>query len=442
VSELRDDAATIVQKTLRDLEIRFGRQLAADEREDIAQEAYAKVLAAEEGGSEVRAPLAMVRRSAVNVAIDRLRRSSRKDVALTEAHPAVARTDTDPATVILTRADLARGIEAAEQLPPKQQAVYRATVIDGLSPSDACRRLAMPRSTFFKYRDQAIAHVQSAQLGEAESRFAGGEEKLLSAYALGLANARERARVRRLLRHDPRARVLLRELKRGHELAAGALPALLIVGRVPDPAGVTERVTAAVGRIRDLIQDAAHRTAREAADTAGASAGAAGKGAGAAGAGLIAKLTVGGGGSAAIACLVGGGALVACVATGVLPTPLNTESGDARAPVEHQPSHAAPRPPRVADIADLQQLSEADSADAPSAGGEDHRNRPRRSSRSTADEQSRQSSAESSVVSPSAPVVQQEFGVDAGATPVSGAPPDTNDSDGASAATVRQEFGP
>jgi DNA-directed RNA polymerase specialized sigma24 family protein len=442
MTELRDEAARILAKTLRDLDIRFRTQLPPDEREDIAQEAYAKVLAAEEGGAEVRAPLAMVRRSAINAAIDRLRLSSRNDVALTEFHPALARADADPAAQVLTRADLARGIEAAEQLPPKQQAVYRAAVIDGLSPSEACRQLAMRRSTFFKYRDQAIAHVQSAQLEGADTRFAGGEHKLLSAYALGLASARERARVRRLLRHDPQARVLLRELKRGHELAAGALPAVVISEDLHDAARGADRLAAVVGRLRDAVHDAAHRAARETTDAAALSGGGASRGAGAAGAGVLAKLTIGGGGSAAVACLVGGGALITCVAMGVLPNPIRMSTlQDSGAPARESSASTARTAP-VPNLTELVQKTAASPAEKnPSTDDQ------RKASKGRARERSSThggitTGAESSVVSPAAPPAQQEFGVDAGATPVGGAPPDTNDADGASAATVRQEFGP
>jgi len=46
------------------------------------------------------------------------------------------------------------------------------------------------------------------------------------------------------------------------------------------------------------------------------------------------------------------------------------------------------------------------------------------------------------VLEESAPAIEQEFSADSAGVPVGGAPPDTDDSNGASASTVREEFGP
>jgi DNA-directed RNA polymerase specialized sigma24 family protein len=426
------DAGEIVEKTLRDLAVRFGGTFSEADREDIAQEAYRKVLEADRRGIVVRAPLAMVKKAARNLALDRLRASGRVDQLSAELVAAGA--SADPESVILTRADLVRGIEAAEQLPPEQKAVYRATVIDGLSPQEACRLLSMPRSTFFKYRQLALSHVQSAQLSD-NPEFDRGEYKLLSAYALGIANAREKARVRRLLRHDPRAAAILRDLRRGHEVAGAALPPLGVFGHEP-----IQGLAGVFARGRDAITSVLNRGAAEGAEHAAAIAGSgAGRAGGVAGAGLLAKVTLGGGGQAALACLVGGGAVVACVATGVLPSPIESSQGEGRPAAEQvEPERHRPAQPVGITSTLPSQLghekppsSEANGPTRDGDGGED-------ATSTTATTPSTEP-----VIEASTPAVEQEFGVDQGAVPASGpAPADTNDSDGASAGTVRQEFGP
>jgi DNA-directed RNA polymerase specialized sigma24 family protein len=419
----------------------IGPSLSEDERQDLASDTYERLLRRHREGRIYNGSLAsLTQKTALNLARNYLaHRNFQGRGDPTDEAIAGSSEDIGPDETLLRKVDLAGGIEAAEQLPEEQLRVYRALVVDELTPGEAIKRLHMRRSTFFKYRKLAFDHVTSALLDGEDSPAARERLKLLAAYDAGIADARQRARARRLLKNDPSARAELLALRRGHRVAAAGLPMVLVEHSDPggSAAALGDRSADAVGRARDAVSSLFHRSAAESAEaTASITSSGVGRGAGVAGAGVLAKIAaLGSGGQVAAACLAGGGAtLIACVAAGVISIPGSSQAkGTEREPIERVRPQQAP-PTKTAPVSMLpSQLGNDVAVPAPKAkqrkgpgGGDDGGSTP----------------APESVVDATAPPVEQEFGVASAATPVGGAPPDANDSNGAAASTVRGEFGP
>jgi hypothetical protein len=442
VLDLDNNAAELLEQAERALRFdpQIGPALSEEERQDLASDTYERLLRRHREGRIYNGGLSsLTQKTALNLARNYLahRNFLGPGDPTTEAL-ARASEELAPDEALFRKVDLAGGIEAAEQLPREQMRVYRALVVDGLGTAEAIKRLKMRRSTFFKYRKLAFDHVTSALLDGEDSPAARERLKLLAAYDAGIADARQRARARRLLKNDPSARAELLALRRGHRVAAVGLPVFLAhsdagAGRI---AAVAERLGELVGRGRDAVSGVFQRGASEAVEpTAAISSSGVGRGVGLAGAGLLAKIAaLGTGGQVAAACLAGGGVtLIACVATGViaLPGPSDSHEGTASQPVEREAKVDAPK---LAPTSTLpSQVGHEAPPPAPPQPNEKTSNAGAETATTTAE----------TVVAPTASPTQQEFGVAAAATPASGpAPADTNDSDGASAGTVRQEFGP
>lgn len=298
------------------LRARFRGALTEEDFEDLAQEAWTAVLRRRAAGKPIDDVVALMRSIAWRDARDRIR--DRRDAAVDPSDQLFERTEdacASPLDQLSSRAELARAIEAVEQLPTDQRAAYRARFVDGLSTRSACKRLGLPRSTYHHRLRRAVETVEETLDPE---RFSELQSKLVSAYVAGVASGSERRRAERLVRTDPEAAATARELRRAHEAAAvGAAPVALEPER---PAGIFERLAALPGKARDVIAGAGERGA-EAADLASPALASGGtRGAGTAATGVLAKLAgIGGAGKAALACVGTTAAATACVAAGVVP---------------------------------------------------------------------------------------------------------------------------
>ncbi len=212
-----------VHAVLVHLRAHFNGALSVDDREDLAQSAYCELLEKERGGEAVEAPLALMKQIAWRDARDLLR--DRREAA-TDPSAELFRNLQDPApgpeARLLTRAALARALEALDQLGGAEKAAYCARVVDGLAPRQACLRLGLPRSTYCHHLKRAIDAFQ-ATLNDA--RFRAVELTLLAAYIAGIASLSERRRAERLINADPHAAAVARRLRRLREGATGTHPA-------------------------------------------------------------------------------------------------------------------------------------------------------------------------------------------------------------------------
>ncbi|MQA74693.1 MAG: hypothetical protein GEU88_10200 [Solirubrobacterales bacterium] len=345
-----------------------------------------------------------------------------------------------PVEHIDARARVARIAEALEQLDDDKLAAFHLRIVEDLSHEEACERLGLGRSAYFERVKVAKARVEGAV--ELSSHvFERRQRQLLSDYVAGIADERARARAERLIAADPQAAVLARELRRSHEDAVLVLPTLALV-----EIGQQD----AAGRLGDLL-DRAREVASgwlgrgpdpsELASSPALAAGGA-RGAGAAGAGLLAKALGGiGAGKVALGCLGGGAAAtIACVATGVLPLP--SQGGEREAAPHRSPEKRVGPPERPARQARIVEAVERrPAAPTPTKPSPPPEAPPTSDARDESAEPAAAPQPASALEPDVAPEVQ-EFGVAAAGTPVGGAPPDTNDADGASASSVRQEFGP
>lgn len=334
------------------------------------------------------------------------------------------------------RARFARLAEALEQLDDQKRAAFDLRFVRELGHREACEQLGISRSAYFKRIRAAKASVEAA-MGLEGHAFERRQRQLLSDYVAGIAVGRARVRAERLIAADPHAAVIARELRQSHDSAAVVLPALggyaLVDGQPGGP------IAGLVDALRETVSGWLGRSPQpgDLASSPALASGAA-RGAGAAGAGLLAKVLGGlSAGNVALACLAGGAvATVACMATGVLPLPGEGGERDVGTSqrVERQisaPEDAA-RQLRVAEL-----VAPEPAGPAVRAANEDRADRGHAGSSKGSD-----TAQAASTVDPSTPPVEQEFGVASAATPLSGAPADTNDSNGAAASTVRGEFGP
>ena len=225
------DPGEQVEQTLAFLRRKFSRLSDAD-REDIAQGAYEALLRAERGGEVIESPAAYLRAVAWRDAVDLL--ESRKiwarqlvDDAEGERILAVPSADPDAEAQLELRAEMARGLEAVEQLPPRSQAVYRLCTIEGTTIRGAAQRLGLSRSVAHRSLRAATDAVIEARASES---LPPEIERLVSRYVVGVATSAERRRVERLLRSDPTVAALARELGRYHAGVGAMVPPSALVG--------------------------------------------------------------------------------------------------------------------------------------------------------------------------------------------------------------------
>ncbi len=185
---------------------RYSKGISREDVEDLVQEALIEVFVRRRRGERIKNPIAYMRAVAWRDARDLLR--ARREIAIDPSDQVlagVADPSSPPEERLDDRAELARAIEAIEQLESNHRAAYRARFIEELSTKEACRRFSLPSSTYHHRLRRAIETVQARLESK---RFAA---KLLAAYVAGIASRAERRRAERLIRNDPRSAALARE---------------------------------------------------------------------------------------------------------------------------------------------------------------------------------------------------------------------------------------
>ncbi|MQA76275.1 MAG: hypothetical protein GEU88_18415 [Solirubrobacterales bacterium] len=226
------------------------RPLAEADLEDAVQTAWAEVLGRQrdEPIRDLRAFMAEVAwRSAYSL----IRRP--RPLPLDPDDPRlVEREDPDSSLAdrVGERAEVARAVEALEQLGEGERDAFALWFVEEVSTEEACRRLGIRRSAYFKRLKAAKAHVERAMAFDSHL-FDRRQHRLLSDYVAGLAEGRARARAERLIAADPQAAALARELRRAHEAAALALPVLGFAS-AGEP-GTGERLAELVAKAHDAI---------------------------------------------------------------------------------------------------------------------------------------------------------------------------------------------
>jgi DNA-directed RNA polymerase specialized sigma24 family protein len=405
----------------------FDGALNDQDREDLAQSAYCKLLEKQRDGEEIRSPVELMKVIAWREARAHAQAVTRPRPHDPSGHVISRLPSSDPTLEerLDERARLALAIAAVEELPTMTQAVYRTKVVEELSIDEACRRLDLPRSTFYWHLRQAAEAV-------AEIRTAAGAEatttKLLSVYLTGAASARERRSAERLLAADPRAVSIARELRHLHEGAAAAIPA----GVLDHCAhlSLADHVAAAAPALRDRITGVGTERSFGEVATQATSSGAA-RGAGAGAGGLIAQLASAGTTAKIVAaCLAGGAAATTCAVTGLVPGIGVGGDRSTPTPAHHAPAVAIHKPPRLGAASfpapprppepPTQHTSTTTPAPPPAA-----------TTTTTP-------TVTTTPIAPSAPPAQQEFGVASAATTT------TSSSGGSSSgggSATKQEFG-
>lgn len=431
--DLLGDAGALREAAAREARV---MGLSQEDSEDVAQDAYAALLVQCGRGYEAHDPRGLIKRISRRAAIKKVERQREQpfdpDAPLFVAQAEVSGVD----EAYASRVDLATAAEALAQLGEGQRRAYKLK-LERTSWQHATKVLGCSKSQYFERAKLAGQYVGEALAGENRA-FNKATRLLINAFVLESESlsAEERRRARALIERDPHAAALARELRRGHEALGAALPPVAIHEAI-EP-GLFERLGAAVGRLKDQLTGA-FGSGREGAEAAATQAIASGgtRGAGAAGAGGVAGVL--GAGGAKIAAVCGGAAAtVACVAA-VAPDVL--PGGGEKAEAERPDVVRQVRDERPARTPELlpSQVGHEETATAPEA---DRKAKDGGGGAANGSEPAAEPAPEP-VVEETAPASTQQFGVEAAATPATGpAPADTNDSDGASAGTVRQEFGP
>ena len=373
-----------------------------------------------------------------NQASRELRRRKRKPTAPLELVVEAIPDDGDAPDL---RAESAEQSQIARDLltslPPRRRAVMLLRYGWGLEPKQICGLVSglSPRAyrkEITKGVDQLTARMRALEAG----RWCLEREPILKSYAAGLADGEEARQAKAHMAHCRECAQFVARL-RGHLHDLGS--SLVVAGAID---GIDAKLSIGdrVGDLGDRAKDAAGSlVGRGGADELGPGivSGGGAKGAGAAGAGVLAKVAgLGTAGKLAVACLGGGVAATACVAAGIGPIGSGGGQRDGSEPVRPSASpreqpvgvEATPVPATLPSQLETQPTPPATAA--PSAPDQ------------KPEAQRQAVDAPVQPLAESAPPVQQEFTPDAAAVPVSGGSADVDDSNGASAGTVREEFGP
>ncbi|WP_327012015.1 RNA polymerase sigma factor [Comamonas piscis] len=127
-----------------------------DTAADLAQESYARVLAAQQTGQAVQDPRALLYRTARNLVIDQHRRSSIRaeletaPVSVDEAsgleHLAGPRS-LEPENILASRESLAALVATIDQLPPRCREAFMLYKFDGLSYAQIAAQMGISTRT-------------------------------------------------------------------------------------------------------------------------------------------------------------------------------------------------------------------------------------------------------------------------------------------------------
>lgn len=375
-----------------------------------------------------------------NQASRELRRRKRKPTAPLELVAEAIPDDRDAPDL---RAESAEQSQIARDLltslPPRRRAVMLLRYGWGLEPKQVCALVTglSPRAyrkEITKGVDQFTQRMRALETGE----WCLEREPILKSFAAGLADGDEARQAKAHLAHCRECSQFVARL-RGHLHDFGSSVVLAdAIDGIDAKFSIGERMADIGDRVRDAAGGLAGRGGvDELGPSVVASGGA--KGAGAAGAGVLAKIAgLGTAGKLAVACLGGGVAATACVAAGIGPIGSSGAEQDDQARVRD----GAPASERsieveatpVAPTLPSQLEAELTPPPAPAATAPEPEQQP--------DPQRQQVEAAVQPLAETAPAVQQEFTPDSAAAPVSGSSADVNDSNGASAGTVREEFTP
>jgi hypothetical protein len=319
----------------------------------------------------------------------------------------------------------------------------------GLEPKQICGLIKglSPRA----YRKEITRGVD--QLTDTHRRFERGEwctdrEPVLKAYAAGLADLEQQRQAQAHLAHCRNCSDFVAKLGGHlHDLGGAALVPAGIEG-IDGHVSIGDRLLALGDRVREAASGVVGRGDGSALQETVATTASAGgtRGAGAAGAGILAKLAgIGTAGKLALACAGGSAALTACVAAGISPVDLTGAEPDKPA-IEQ-----AEQPEKPA----IETVILPEPSDLPSAIGNGYAPPVEEPPDQTPSEPVEEAKPEETApavttestapIEPSTPASTQEFGVEPAAAPAQPAAPaatPANSSTGASAGTVRQEFGP
>lgn len=126
-----------------------------DTAADLAQESYARVLAAQHQGQEVADPRALLYRTAKNLVTDQHRRSEfrRHDSLDTVAEPEAqhAPAHLQPEEVLASRQTVHAYAQAIEDLPPRCREAFVLHIIEDLPQAEVARRMGISVSMVEKH---------------------------------------------------------------------------------------------------------------------------------------------------------------------------------------------------------------------------------------------------------------------------------------------------
>ncbi|MGC3984440.1 MAG: sigma-70 family RNA polymerase sigma factor [Pseudorhodoferax sp.] len=148
---------------LRFLQRKLGN---ASDAEDMVQESFIRLAAAERGGTVVERPRQFVFRIAANLACDHLRHAARSQVLFDAdeddgARAAAAPTVANPAARVEHRQLLALLERAIGELPQRQREALVMSRFEGLTQDAIAARMGISRRMVVRHLNLALAHCAS-----------------------------------------------------------------------------------------------------------------------------------------------------------------------------------------------------------------------------------------------------------------------------------------
>jgi RNA polymerase sigma factor (sigma-70 family) len=412
-----------------------------DEIEDIYANAWLGTLRALErrhdqlSDEEVRK---YVLTAVANHASKELRRRSRRPTAPLEAIAAIPddRTPPDERAAKLEDARITRDLLAT--LPPRRRAVMLLRYGWGLEPGQVREMVKglSPRA----YRkeitrgvDELTEKLRLLERGE----WCADRAPVLKAYAAGLADAEQQRQARQHLAHCRPCAEFVGRLSGHLQDLGSSVAALGGVDAIDDGRiSLADRVADVLHRVRESAGGAlAGRPADGAEEVVGRVASLPGgaRGAGAAGTGVLAKLAgLGSAGKLAAACVGGGAAATACLATGIVPADLR--GGEMRT-APHRPAveRSVPASSSAREEAPLGPVDQSTQPATPPSSAQP-------AEPPISEPPLDPEPAPAQPIAPSAPPVEQEFGVASAASSADSS--DRSSSSDGNGSAVQREFGP
>jgi RNA polymerase sigma factor (sigma-70 family) len=298
------------------------------DHEELYQEAWTEALERQASGVEIENLPGLIKLIAWRRARDVLRNTS---ATPTDPNGALIGSLHDPAPTpdeyAQVHVDAAVIRRVVEELAPRQQAIIKLRFDLGLSGHEIQEVLGVTAKHLEKMVTRAYATVEQQLTADAhgETPWSRRQRSLLVACVLGLASEAQLARARRLLAEDPRARVLLRQVRATLDQVAVLLPVPVIADQQREQGlAVLDRLDHAIGQLRDGVNASALHASSASSSLEPA-------------AGGLATLGAAGAAKVVLVCLSLGGGTLVCIQSGIL------DHHGARKPVaakKHSPSHA------------------------------------------------------------------------------------------------------